>query len=55
MWVEFVVGSLPFTRMFSLDSPVFLSPEKLGTSKLRNKATNLKFFGNSVHPQTRPE
>jgi len=28
MWVEFVVGSRPFSEGFSLDSPVFLLPEK---------------------------
>ena len=28
MWVEFVVGSRPFSEGFSLSSPVFLPPQK---------------------------
>ena len=28
MWVEFVVGSCPYTKGFSPGSPVFLPPQK---------------------------
>ena len=35
MWLEFIVGSRPCSEGFSPDSPVFLPPQKINTSKFQ--------------------
>ena len=54
MWIEFVVGSRPYSEGFSPGSPVFLPPQKptfLNSNSIRNlRATGLLLEDCCVSP-----